>query len=73
MKSNKNFAKTCLALGLLGGAAGGALLFDEYRKQLKLRREYLEDYDYPEDDFEDFFEDEEVDDIDCSIQEPEAE
>ena len=73
MKSNKNLSKTCFVLGLIGGAAGGALLFDEYRKQLNLRREYLEDYDYPEDDFEDFFEDEAVDDIDCSIQEPDAE
>ena len=42
MKSNKSLSKTCFALGCVGGLAGGALLFDEYRKQLKLRRERIE-------------------------------
>ena len=69
LKSQKGLSRTCAALGFAGGIAGGALLFDEYRKELENRRAYLEDLDY-EDDFEDFFDDEtdeDSDDIDCSI------
>ena len=68
MKTKKGFSKTCAVLGLAGGVAGGALLFDEYRKELEKRRELLSDLDY-EEDYDDFFiDDEEIDDIDCSIQ-----
>lgn len=68
MKTRKGFSKTCAALGLAGGVAGGVLLFDEYRKELEKRRAYLEDLDY-EEDYDDFFMDDgEIDDIDCSIQ-----
>ena len=66
MKTKKGVAKTCAALGLAGGFAGGLLLFDEYRKELDTRRAFLEDLDY-EEDFDDFIIDDELDDIDCSI------
>ncbi len=73
MKSKKNFSKTCAVLGLAGGLAGGALMFDEYRKELEKRRALLEDLDY-EEDYDDFFMDEdEIDEIDCSIAEDDAE
>lgn len=68
MKSKKNLSKTCFALGLAGGIAGFVLLFDEYRKQLANRRAFLDDIDYTDDDYDDFFDDADVDEIDCSIQ-----
>ena len=73
MKSKKSFSKTCAVLGFAGGIAGGALMFDEYRKELEKRRALLEDLDY-EEDYDDFFmDDDAIDEIDCSIAEDEAE
>ena len=54
MKTKKGFSKTCAVLGFAGGIAGGALMFDEYRKELEKRRALLDDLDY-EEDYDDFF------------------
>lgn len=71
MKTQKGFSKTCAALGLASGVAGGFLMFDEYRKELDARRAFLEDLDY-EEDYDDFLMDDgEIEDIDCSIAEDE--
>lgn len=67
MKTKKGVSKTCLALGIVGGLAGGALMFDEYRKELEKRRALLDDLDY-EEDYDDYFDEELAEDIDCSIQ-----